>query len=135
MATRRPAELEVLCHCAPSDFRRLAAWISGALSHPGLAVAVRPLDPSAAPAGIFVSPRLPTIVLMASGAVIAQAVGEVPERELRSLAERELRSLAGRELAARAADARRPSVSHPATIADSTTPSARYTGEIRPVDP
>jgi hypothetical protein len=39
------------------------------------------------PAGVYLSPAVPTLVVMADGRVLAQAVGELPRRELRALIE------------------------------------------------
>jgi thioredoxin-like negative regulator of GroEL len=41
----------------------------------------------AVPAGVYLSPAVPTLVALVDGRVLAQAVGELPRRELRALIE------------------------------------------------
>jgi thioredoxin-like negative regulator of GroEL len=64
---------------------RLRALVAELAGRARLVIAARAAR--AVPAGVYLSPSVPTLVVIADGRLLAQAVGELPRRELRALIE------------------------------------------------
>jgi hypothetical protein len=89
-ARSAPAALDVFCYRPGArDFTRFEARLRAAVAELGqqvrLVFASRASARPAPPAGVYLSPTVPTVVALLKGRLRGQAVGELPLWELRAL--------------------------------------------------